>query len=376
MKVAIVILNWNGKDFLEKFLPPLILSVKRYNDGKSPEAGAEIIVADNASSDGSIRMLHRSFPGLQTIIFQENYGFTGGYNRALAQIDAAYYVLLNSDVEVPEEWLEPLVEWMDSHTFCGVCAPKLHSWTDRDMFEYAGAAGGFIDKYGYPFCRGRILNKVEKDYGQYDEPSRVFWASGACMMVRSEVYRMFGGLDERFFAHMEEIDFCWKLQLAGYYVNIVPDSTVYHVGGGSLPNGSPRKIFLNYRNNLLMLRNNLSKTYAIDFYNDGCEEEEAAAKGIRKAHRTIFRRMFLDGCAAMIYLLSFKFSYFKAVLKAHGEYRKLYTEPSQEEIAVWLKKQGKIAGVDAMYRKWIVPMALMHGKKIFRILNMEFNYDL
>ena len=195
MKTAVVILNYNTRDYLKKFLPGLIASCQGLD--------AQVIVADNASKDGSVALMQERFPQVPLIVLEENYGFTGGYNRALAQVEADYYVLINSDIEVPKDWLKPLVEWMDSHPLCGACGPKLISYQQRDTFEYAGAAGGRLDKYGYPFCRGRILQKVEKDHGQYDEPADVLWCSGACLMVRASVWKALGGLDERFFAHME-----------------------------------------------------------------------------------------------------------------------------------------------------------------------------
>ena len=195
MKTAVVILNWNTEDFLLKFLPPLLCSVEKVE-------GAEVIVADNDSSDGSMTVMKEVFPQVRTIELEKNFGFTGGYNKAFAQIDCEYFLLINSDIEVTEGWLEPLVEWMDTHPECGACAPKLHSYQQRDKFEYAGAAGGYIDKFGYPFCRGRVLKRLEMDYGQYDQPTDVFWATGACLLVRSSLYRECGGLDERFFAHM------------------------------------------------------------------------------------------------------------------------------------------------------------------------------
>ena len=279
MKTAIVILNWNTEGFLKEFLPGLLRSVE-------DEAGAEIIVADNGSTDGSLDVMRKEFPQVRTIAFRQNYGFTGGYNRAFREIygthgavseDAPeYFLLINSDIEVTDGWLRPLTGWMDSHPDCGACAPKLHSWQERDMFEYAGAAGGYIDCYGYPFCRGRILKKVEEDHGQYDSPTDVFWATGACLMVRSSVFERLGGLDERFFAHMEEIDLCWRMQLEGWKVTVVPESVVYHVGGGTLPASSPFKLFLNYRNNLMMLEKNLAKTYALKYYKKGRKADRAA----------------------------------------------------------------------------------------------------
>jgi hypothetical protein len=237
----------------------------------------------------------------------ENFGFTGGFNRALDALDAEYYVLINTDVEVPAGWLEPLVAYMDAHPECGACGPKLLSYNARDSFEYAGAAGGYIDRYGYPFCRGRILGKVARDNGQFDGgPKDVFWISGACLLVRSSLWKALGGLDDRFFAHFEEIDLCWRLQLAGYRVTCIPASKVWHVGGGTLPQGSPFKLKLNFRNNLLMLENNLPATI-----------------GRRKARSRIFIRKVLDGCAALGYLLTFRWSSCKAVWEAHREYRVL-----------------------------------------------------
>lgn len=385
MKTAIVILNWNGIEFLKRFLPGLVKSVSLEN---RTSADDEVIIADNASEDGSMEWLAENYPGLRTIRFDRNYGFTGGYNRALAQIDAQYYLLINSDIEVTDGWLAPLEEYIDTHPLCGACAPKLHSWKQRDMFEYAGAAGGYLDKYGYPFCRGRVLDWTEKDFGQYDEPENVLWASGACLMVRAELFNRIGGFDERFFAHQEEIDLCWRIQLEGYHVTIIPDSTVYHIGGGTLPKGSPWKLNLNYRNNLLMLSNCLARTYALNYFNDnyiepegalveGDESEaeeiagEAAEIGMKMARRTIFKRMLLDGCSAFIYLISCKFRYFKAVVKAHKEYRSLVRPVTEEEIREYLLDKGKVAGVEGLYPEWIIPKALIHRKDIFKILRSE-----
>ena len=241
--VAIVILNYNGEQMLRNFLPSVAAN--------SP--GAEIVVADNASTDGSIKVMQEEFPQVRAICLEKNFGFTGGYNRAFEQIDSDLFVLINSDIEVTEGWLEPLVRWMQEHPDCGACAPKLHSWQEREKFEYAGAAGGHIDRYGYPFCRGRIMSNLEKDHGQYDGMApEVFWASGACLMVRSPLYERLGGLDNRFFAHMEEIDLQWRMQLGGWRIAVEPRSVVYHLGGGTLP-ASPNKIYLNHRNNLAML---------------------------------------------------------------------------------------------------------------------------
>lgn len=369
MKTAVVILNWNTEGFLREFLPGLLRSC-----AKVP--GAEVVVADNASTDGSLKVMEEEFPQVRTLRFERNLGFTGGYNQAFTQLsygpDAPeYFLLINSDIEVPEEWLGPLVEWMDNHPDCGACAPKLHSWQDRDSFEYAGAAGGYIDTYGYPFCRGRIMGRVEKDNGQYDSPADVFWATGACLMVRSSVYRKLGGLDERFFAHMEEIDMCWRMQLTGWKVTVVPSSTVYHVGGGTLPATSPFKLFLNYRNNLLMLSNNLAKTYALGLFHKGMEPEKAAEKGLRMAeHRICFRKM-LDMLSATVYLLTLKTDCFKAVLKAHKEYSRLKTTISSAHIQSYLEEYGTAGEVTGIYRKWIVLQPVLNGAKVFGTVRAE-----
>ena len=369
MKTAVVILNWNTEGFLREFLPGLLRSC-----AKVP--GAEVVVADNASTDGSLKVMEEEFPQVRTLRFERNLGFTGGYNQAFTQLsygpDAPeYFLLINSDIEVPEEWLGPLVEWMDNHPDCGACAPKLHSWQDRDSFEYAGAAGGYIDTYGYPFCRGRIMGRVEKDNGQYDSPADVFWATGACLMVRSSVYRKLGGLDERFFAHMEEIDMCWRMQLTGWKVTVVPSSTVYHVGGGTLPATSPFKLFLNYRNNLLMLSNNLAKTYARGLFHKGMEPEKAAEKGLRMAeHRICFRKM-LDMLSATVYLLTLKTDCFKAVLKAHKEYSRLKTTISSAQIQSYLEEYGTAGEVTGIYRKWIVLQSVLNGAKVFGTVRAE-----
>ena len=361
MKTAIVILNWNTEDFLRKFLPDLIRSAERVE-------GAEVIVADNDSSDDSMAVMKEVFPQIRTIEFERNFGFTGGYNKAFEQIDSDYFVLINSDIEVTEGWLKPLVDWMDSHPECGACAPKLHSWQDRDRFEYAGAAGGYIDRFGYPFCRGRVLGRLETDRGQYDTPADVFWATGACLMVRSSVYRKLGGLDGRFFAHMEEIDLCWRMQLEGWKVTVVPESTVYHVGGGTLPASSPFKLFLNYRNNLLMLDNNLAKTFALEEYRKGKTFKRAAAKGLRKASRRIFMRLCLDWMSAMVYLLTFRTGCMKAVCKAHKEYRTLAHGTDRTKLILYLQNFWNEGAVNGMYSKWIVLQSILKGENIFRFI--------
>lgn len=287
-RVAIVILNWNGKHFLERFLPILI--------ARTPEDYAHIVVADNGSTDGSSAFLTAHYPQLQQIIFERNYGYTGGYNRALAQIEADYYILLNSDVEVTPGWLPPLFEAMETHPQMGVCMPKVHAWTQPNKFEYAGACGGYIDRFGFPFCRGRIITHIENDEGQYDTPVPVFWASGTCLMVRSALFRRLGGLDEAFFAHMEEIDFCWRVQWSGWQVWVVPQSVILHVGGGTLPNNSPQKLFYNYRNNLYMMYKNLTN---------------------RELLFVLPIRLLIDDLSMVAYLIQGKGSFSWAVIRAH-----------------------------------------------------------
>ena len=364
MRTAVVILNWNTKEYLERFLPGLLASA-------TPRT--EVIVADNASTDGSMEMLSERFPSVRQIRLDRNYGFTGGYNRAFKAVcglpeavDLEYFVLINSDIEVSGNWLAPLTGWMDSHQDCAACAPKLRSWYDRDSFEYAGAAGGLLDRFGYPFCRGRVLGRVEKDEGQYDSPAKVFWATGACLMIRKEEYSRMGGLDDRFFAHMEEIDLCWRLQLEGKSIFVVPQSVVWHLGGGTLPNGSPWKLKLNYRNNLLMLRNNLAKTYSLQEIRE-LTPEKAAVKACRRARGTIFLRKCLDGCSALVYLLTGRKDCFKAVLEAHREFRELGTGPDVKGVQEYA---GTHRGIDipTLFPEWIVPLAALKGKGIFEYL--------
>lgn len=279
---------------LESYLPSVIRSAL--------SEGVTIYVADNASTDRSVEMLRRDFPQVHLIILKENYGFAEGYNLALKQVEAEYAVLLNSDVQVSEHWLSPLVTYMDAHPEVAACQPKILSLRSRDSFEYAGAAGGFIDKYGYPYCRGRIMDKVEEDRGQYDTPSPVFWASGAAMFIRLSDYRAAGGLDGRFFAHMEEIDLCWRLRARGRGIVCLPDSVVYHLGGATLQKESPRKTFLNFRNNLLMLYKNLP---------------EAELKPVMRI------RTCLDYIAALKFLITGQLAHARAVMQARREYKSM-----------------------------------------------------
>ena len=247
-KVAVVILNWNGVRHLSQFLPSVVASTW---------ANLEIVVGDNASKDGSIEFL-KKYPEIKVICNDQNYGFTGGYNKVLKQVSADYYILLNSDVEVNPGWIEPVISLMESNPLIAAAAPKIKSYAERNHFEHAGAAGGFIDSFGYPFCRGRMFYEIEEDKGQYDESGEVFWASGAALFIKKQCWDEANGFDDRFFAHMEEIDLCWRLKNMGYKIMYCAASTVYHVGGGTLNTENPLKTYLNFRNNLLLLKNNLS----------------------------------------------------------------------------------------------------------------------
>ena len=289
-QTAVVILNYSGAGMLRRFLP----SVIKY----SPEAS--IYVADNGSSDESCDVVRNEFPAVKLMVLDHNYGFAEGYNRALAQVDEEYAVLLNSDVEVTRGWLSPMTQFLDSNPEVAACQPKLLSFKQKDFFEYAGAAGGFIDKWGYTFCRGRIFNTVERDSGQYDDTTDVFWATGAALMIRNEVYKNNGGLDGRFFAHMEEIDLCWRLRSRGYRIACVPQSHVYHVGGATLKKENPQKTYLNFRNNLLMIYKNAPD----------CQLKKIM----------LFRKVF-DNVAALKFLASGDYAAFKAVRKARRDFK-------------------------------------------------------
>jgi GT2 family glycosyltransferase len=285
--VAIVILNWNGKHYLEQFLPSVLST--HYPNYK-------IIVADNNSSDDSISFLKTHYPFINLIQLKKNFGFAKGYNEALKEVEADYYMLLNSDVEVMPDWLMPMVQLLEEDIDYAACQPKILSYKKRNLFEYAGAAGGWLDAYGYPFARGRIFDICEEDRGQYDEPSEIFWASGAALIIRSKIFHQLKGFDDYFFAHQEEIDLCWRIQLAGYKIFCCPQSVVYHVGGGTLPRGNSRKTFLNFRNNQIMLAKNLpwqEKWWKIPF------------------------RMALDQISALKGLLSGDGGYFLAIVSAH-----------------------------------------------------------
>lgn len=285
-KVAVVILNYNGQKFLETFLPSVVEN----------NHGYEIIIADNASTDNSLDFLRKNYSTLKTIQLSDNQGFAGGYNSALQKIEAEYYVLLNSDVEVTANWVKPIIDLMDSDKTISACQPKIRSYHQKTHFEYAGAAGGFVDWLGYPFCRGRVFDSFEQDLGQYDDTKEIFWATGACMFIRAKVFHQLGGFDAHFFAHMEEIDLCWRMKNADYKIMYSSASTVYHVGGGTLHKSNPRKTFLNYRNGLAMLYKNLPSN---------------------KLFSTIMLRLILDGISGIKLLIDGSLADFLAVIKAH-----------------------------------------------------------
>jgi GT2 family glycosyltransferase len=291
VKTAVVILNWNGLEYLKRYLPGIIAN--------SASKDIFVYIADNGSTDGSLAWIEENHPQARLIKLENNNGFAGGYNLALARVEAQYYILVNSDVEVTPGWAEKLTAFMDNNPGAAACQPKILSWHDKSSFEYAGAAGGYIDRYGYPFCRGRLFSNPEKDSGQYDTAKDVFWTSGACMIVRGDAWKRCGGFDPDFFAHMEEIDLCWRFHLSGYKLCQIPDVTVFHVGGGSLPYDSPFKTYLNFRNNLFMLYKNLP------------------TGGLFK---TMLIRMVLDGVAALTFLVHGKPRLLISVWKAHLDF--------------------------------------------------------
>ncbi|MGM9837382.1 MAG: glycosyltransferase family 2 protein [Paludibacteraceae bacterium] len=303
MKCSVVILNWNGANMLQQYLP----SVVQY----TPTDDCEIVVADNGSTDNSIALLEVNFPSVRVIQLDKNYGFADGYNRAISLIDSEYIILLNSDVEVTSHWLTPLINYMDAHADVAAVQPKIHCILRRTHFEHAGAAGGFLDRLYYPYCRGRILNTAEEDTGQYDTETDVLWTSGACMCVRTSVYNSEGGLDGDFFAHMEEIDFCWRLNSRGYRLVCIPDSTVYHLGGGALHYENPRKTYLNFRNNLLMIYKNIAAN---------------------RLFGIMLCRFVLDYAAALQLLLTGKPRNAQAVLKARFDFMRMRSQFKQRRI--------------------------------------------
>lgn len=338
-RIAVVILNWNGKSYLEKFLPGIL----------KHSGSAEVIVADNGSTDDSVSFLIKKFPGVKIIELNENTGFAGGYNKALSQIhktvapeEDQYYILLNSDVEVTENWIEPVIRLMEKDTLIAAAQPKIRAYNDRGKFEYAGAAGGFIDKFGYPFCRGRIFDSVEADHGQYDDAKEIFWATGACLFIKASLFHKAGGFDADFFAHMEEIDLCWRLKNSGYKIFYCPDSTVYHIGGGTLHKSNPKKTFLNFRNNLWLLLKNLPSG---------------------KILPVVFSRLALDGIAGVKFFLAGNVKDTFAVIKAHfNVYFHLFSV---------LRKRGEVQKfpLSGMYQRSIVRDFFARGKKVFTDLN-------
>ena len=340
MSIAIVILNWNGEKFLQQFLPVLIKHTIL--------PGAEIIVADNASTDSSLLVLKEQFPTVRIIVLDNNYGFAGGYNKAMAQIEADYYVLLNSDVEVTHNWLNPIINYMVENKDVAACQPKILSFYNRSHFEHAGAAGGYIDRFGFPFCRGRVLGYTEEDNGQYDSIEDVFWASGACLIVRSELYWKVGGMDDDFFAHMEEIDLCWRLKSRGYRIVCIPKSSVFHIGGGTLNVESPHKTYLNFRNNLLMLYKNLP------------------SKVLRKI---MFLRFLFDYAAAFQLFISGKPHNALSVFKARKDYIRMLPdfESKRKENIFFSTTENPTQ----ILKKSIVLSYYLKGKKTFQSLINE-----
>ncbi len=333
--VAVVILNWNGKKYLEQFLPSLI---------EHTGSDAEIVVADNASTDDSLSFLKTNFPSIRVIQNTTNGGFARGYNLALKQVEADYYVLLNSDIEVTANWLKPVISMMEQDEKIGACQPKIRSFHHRNSFEYAGAAGGYIDEYGYPFCRGRLFLTIEEDNGQYDDTVEISWASGACMFVRSRLFHQLGGLDDDFFAHMEEIDFCWRLHNYGYRVMYCPGSTVYHIGGGTLPKASWRKTYFNFRNNFMLLYKNLPSKYLF---------------------KVFALRLILDTVAALKFLFQAGFRNFWAVARAHMSFYKALPSLRKK------RKKLKHGSMKMMYKRNIVFEYYLRGKKHFSQLDQE-----
>jgi GT2 family glycosyltransferase len=331
LKVSIVILNWNGRAYLEKFLPSVLASSYIHK---------EVIVADNASTDDSVSFLQQYYPTVKIIILDQNYGFARGYNEALKQVESDYYVLLNSDVEVEPGWIEPIVDLMQKDATIGACQPKILTYGNRKLFEYAGACGGWIDFLGYPFARGRVFDVCEEDKGQYDTVEPIFWASGAALFVRGHLFHDLGGLDNYFFAHQEEIDFCWRMQLAGYKVYACPQSVVYHVGGGTLPKGNERKVFLNFRNNLVMLAKNLPLSQSI---------------------WKIPLRLVLDGISAWKSLFAGQTIYFGAIFEAHIAF--IGWSLFKRNRSVFPKnKRGRLSG---WFSESIVWKHFVTGKKTF-----------
>ena len=333
-KVAVVILNWNGKFHLESFLPSVYNSIY---------PNLEFIIGDNASTDGSIEFIKTTYPLIRIIENDKNYGFAEGYNRVLSKVEADYFILLNSDVEVKENWIEPVIRDMESDPTIAAAQPKILSWAQRDSFEHAGAAGGFIDKYAYPFCRGRIFAHVETDHHQYNESGEIFWASGAAFFIRSKSWKESGGFDGDFFAHMEEIDLCWRLKRMGHKIWYCSDSEVSHVGGGTLDKTNPMKTFLNFRNNLYMIQKNSAKPYTL-----------------------IFIRLWLDLVALLMFVFTGKFKDARAINKAHVQFFTNFNKTKRQREAI-----NSPYEVNGVYKGSVVWESMVLGKKKFTELNTK-----
>lgn len=332
IKLAIVILNWNGKKFIDRFLPSVLLHCPEY---------AQVYIADNGSTDGSSEFMAQKFPDIPLLQLGKNYGYAGGYNQALKQIEAKYFVLLNSDIEVSQNWIEPVIELMETDDRIAACQPKIMSFENRNQFEYAGAAGGFIDHYGYPFCRGRLFDYLEMDNGQYNDVKDIFWASGACLFVRASAFFEAGLLDEDFFAHMEEIDLCWRMKRLNYRIVYCPDSHIFHVGGGTLPKNNPNKTFLNFRNSHWLLAKNLPASL---FY------------------KIFLSRIILDLVAAVKFLSDGNFRDSLAVLKAHiAVFGKLKNKRQEGKLLPYIE-------VNDIYKKSVVLDYYLRGKRTFTSL--------
>jgi hypothetical protein len=335
-KVSVVILSWNGRKFLEQFLPSVV---------KAKYDNLELVMGDNASTDDSIEFVKNNYPQIKIIALQKNLGFAGGYNEILKQVTGDYFVLLNQDVEVTDNFIAPVIALMESDKTIGAAQPKLKLFAQKNLFEYAGAAGGWIDRYGYPFCRGRVFDVLEEDNGQYETPAEIFWASGACLFIRAELYKAFGGFDADFFAHMEEIDLCWRLRNGGYKIMYCPNAQVYHVGGGSLPKSNPRKTFLNFRNSLAALIKNCPQKYF---------------------KRSLLMRLFLDQAASFWALLKGHTGDFIAIQKAQFEFIIHLNKWRQKRIE--LKPLRKNALTTCIYNGSIAIQHFVKGKNKFEDL--------
>ncbi|MCF8225462.1 MAG: glycosyltransferase family 2 protein [Bacteroidales bacterium] len=343
--ISIVILNWNGKEYLERFLPSL--------EANSDEPGVEIIVADNNSADDSLDFLKEHYKKIKIIRLEKNYGFAGGYNRALEQVNSKYFLLLNSDIEVSRNWLKPLHELLEKNDNFAACSPVLLDYNNRNSYEYAGAAGGYIDKFGYTFCRGRIFNSTEPVNDTYKDPMEVFWITGACMLIRADVFKKSGGFDDHFFAHMEEVDLCWRLKNKGYRFAVVPESRVYHVGGGTLPKHNPYKTFLNFRNNLFLIYKNAPE---------------------KLVKRIIKIRLVLDFISSLMYIATFNFKDAGSIWTAHRAFRSEKTRYRN------FRETNRSAIVNAdhpeIYTKSVVFDYFIAGRKKFITLRGSFGQKM